>query len=274
MADLLGRSPAQDIFGIEVDDRGDALSFELPCSLWVEDDCASPAIARGALIMAMDHAMGYAISATRTGGQPATTIDLRVDWTSPLLPGMPALITVDAIAGSGPIYLASISIFQGGSSPCAQGVGRFFSGVFPGRSIGGDVVPDNAEITAPGTGSGLSAFIGMKRVDPDRFIVPKAVRLSGMVRVGAYHGGLVAASADIAAEQRLQDWIADGAAYCATLETEYLRPSFVSNDLHIEAILVRAGRRAAVVEVNVREAGWDSPLVTSSTALWVKRTAA
>ena len=61
------------------------------------------------------------------------------------------------------------------------------------------------------------------------------MRLAGMTRIGAFHGGLVAASLDEATQHMLHDWIGAHDVRCITLEIDYLRPAFANDPLLADA---------------------------------------
>lgn len=267
----LGRSPIEDLFGFTIEERGGFLSLDLPWSSWIADTQGEPAIARGVTATVMDHALGLASSASQPGSPPSTTIDLRVDWSRPFAPGLPASVTVEQVVRDGDIFFARATMRQDDeASPCATGVGRFLAGVFPGRSSMRDSDDDETAIDIPASNPRFSTFLGLEPVQGGRFVVPGAVRLAGMPRVGAFHGGLIAGSSDEAAQHVLCDWIEADDARCASLEIEYLRPAFTSDALLVDAKLLRAGRRSAVVEITTRQKQWDNPVLTVATALWVK----
>lgn len=266
----LGRSPIEEIFCFTTKEFGGLVSLDQPWSPWIADDQVEAAIARGATATIMDHVLGLAIAAHHPESPPSTTIDLRIDWARPLTPGAGVSVIVQQVARDGDICLARGIMLQGDDkTPCATGVGRFFSGIFPGRSSMRDN-DEEAAIELPASTPCLSAFLGMESLQDGRFVVQGAMRLAGMVRVGAFHGGLVAAASDEAAQRMLRGWIGTGEARCVTLEIEYLRAALAKDALLVEARIVRAGRRTALVEVTTRQKRWDSPVLTIATMLWVK----
>lgn len=248
--------------------------LELPWSDSIADDQSEPAIARGVTAMLMDHVLGFALSLDRSDMPPSTTIDLRVDWNRPLVAGAPASIRVDRFVGEGDVVLAQGSMWQGdGETPCACGQARFLSGALPGRrSADSDAVAEMAEASAavPVEAPSFSRFLGLEMAGSGRFVLPGAPHLLGMAKAGTFHGGFVAAASDRAAEDLLSDWTASGGGRCVTLEIEYIRPAFIAADLLVEARVLRIGRSSASIAIETRQHGWDGPVLTSATALWVK----
>lgn len=164
--------------------------LELPWSGWIADDGPEPAIARGLTAMIMDHVLGFAISLGRPNFPPSTTIDLRIDWSRPLIAGAPARVNVDGLFGEGDVILAVGSLWQNmGDSPCAIGTGRFLSGVYPGRQSARADSEIPAPLAMPEGPASFSRFLGLESLSGGRFILPGVPRLAGQVHVGAFHGG-------------------------------------------------------------------------------------
>lgn len=264
------KGPRAHTFGASIAEKRGTVTLDLPWSGWVADDEPKPGIARGVLAMVMDTLLGYSISIGLPNRPPCTTIDLRMDWTGPVVAGAPLKARVDRFAGKGNLVLASGSMWQGDeTSPCAIGSGRFLAGSFPGRQST-RTQPGSGSPTMPEGAASFSRFLGLEAVGDGRFILPGTARLAGMAQVGAFHGGFIAAASDRAAESLLKDWAAPGGARCVTLEIEYLRPAFVSSDLLVEARVLRLGRSAASVEIVTRQQDWNGPMLTCASSLWIR----
>ncbi|MEP6869301.1 MAG: acyl-CoA thioesterase domain-containing protein [Novosphingobium sp.] len=259
------------MFDTTIDDSRGEVVLELPWSGWIADDGPEPAIARGLTAMIMDHVLGFAISLGRPNFPPSTTIDLRIDWSRPLIAGAPARVNVDGLFGEGDVILAVGSLWQNmGDSPCAIGTGRFLSGVYPGRQSARADSEIPAPLAMPEGPASFSRFLGLESLSGGRFILPGVPRLAGQAHVGAFHGGVIAAASERAAQVILSDWSQSGQARCVTLEIEYMRPAFTAADILLTAEVLRVGRSTACVEIETRQNGWDGPVLTRATTMWVK----
>jgi len=224
------------------------------------------------LLIVMDHALGFAITTVTETITPSTTIDLRMDWFGDMT-DEPATISIDILSQVGATALVRGEVRQGASGDRrAVATGRFMKATMPGGSELESGPPPEELEPRQGT-DGFHAYIGVRDEGAGRIVIPASPHLAGMVRVGAFHGGVIAAMGSRAASSALGEWISSGDARQASVEIEYLRPAFVASDLLIEAKIVRAGRRSAVVEITTRQHGWTEPPQTRAVQLWVRERA-
>lgn len=143
--------------------------------------------------------------------------------------------------------------------PCAIGVARFLIGTFPGcQSVSSDVFTRTAApLVMPEGPASFMRYLGLNPVGKGLFVLPGTTRLGGMLKVGAFHGGFIAAASDRVAEMVLQDWAGPDGARCASLEIEYLRPAVVTADLLLEARVIHADHGWATVEVVTCREDWS-----------------
>ncbi len=103
-----------------------------------------------------------------------------------------------------------------------------------------------------------AAYLGLEWFGDDVLRLPFRGDLVGNYRIGALHGGVVAAALECAARALL---LGHGAQAAATVDftIDYLRPA-LSRDLYVRATAVRIGRAVATVRVDAWQADAARPV--------------
>jgi uncharacterized protein (TIGR00369 family) len=103
-----------------------------------------------------------------------------------------------------------------------------------------------------------AAYLGLEWFADDVLRLPFRGDLVGNYRIGALHGGVVAAALECAARVLL---LQQGAPAATTVDftVDYLRPA-LSRDLYLRATAVRIGRAVATVRVDAWQADPARPV--------------
>lgn len=145
----------------------------------------------------------------------------------------------------------AVTAFDAAGRIAAHGTVDFALGSYPGRpACGGPSPPPGPAVTARLGGDCSAAALGLDPV-AEGAAFGFAYPLTGSVEPQALHGGVIAASAAIAARQRLGP---DGTARLVQLAVHYLRAG-LPQPTSIATHLVARSSRTALVQADLYQAG-------------------
>ncbi|MFW2828594.1 hotdog domain-containing protein [Sphingomonas sp. ID0503] len=129
--------------------------------------------------------------------------------------------------------------------------GHFIHSTHPGGSISEPIDWAGREIFTEGGFDSFSSYLGVQSSGEDLLVHPRE-RLQGAVAVQAYHGGVIAATMDLAGRVFRSDLVSAESLLMRSLTVQYLRPSIATMPLVVTPQATRVGRSAATIEAVAR----------------------
>ncbi|WP_326522876.1 acyl-CoA thioesterase domain-containing protein [Sphingomonas sp.] len=208
----------------------------------------------------VDQACSATALRSRDTYQPAATLDLRVDWIAPTLPGHGVAVRPRVIGATDATVLVAAEVVDADDRRLlATGIVTMALGRLPGGK--------RAEIDAPVPDAGALAvdrlddydsYLALAPVDGGMMLDPLP-RHVGSVLVPAVHGGVVAS-----ALCRMADRLAAPGRRPVTLTTHYLRATMADAPSRLSGIAVKEGRSVSIVEARIGASGQpDRPTATA-----------